>query len=82
MTTDAVYYQHAGRLSLARRLSLKSRLSIYQKFIAKTKPAKYDSILDVGTSGVDSEKANILQKNYPYLSKITCASLSDVTSVI
>jgi len=77
MENDSVYYLHAGRISLARNISLRSRLSIYKKFIIKINPLKTDLILDVGTSSVDSEEANILQKNYPYLSNITCASLSD-----
>lgn len=76
MKSDSVYYQHAGKFSLARKLSLKSRLTIYNKFISKIKPSETSLILDVGTSSIDSEEANILQKNYPYTANITCASLS------
>ena len=74
---DYIYYAHAGKLSLARRLAGRARRKIYDDFINRTQAGPNTSILDVGVSDVENAEANMLEKMYPYLENVTCAGLGD-----
>jgi len=79
--SDQIYYRDAGRFSLARRMSLVARSRVYQDFLREMTPSPSSTILDIGTSNVPSEEANILEANYPYPKNITCCTIGDDSSI-
>jgi hypothetical protein len=74
---DAIYYAHAGRLPLAKRISILARDRMYEHFIAVMKPDRESTILDFGVSEDITGESNVLERRYPFPRQITCAGLGD-----
>lgn len=72
---DARYYQVATPGSLAERLVVTARDAIYRDFVRLTQPAPASTILDVGVSDVVGEAANVLERKYPHLDRVTAVGL-------
>lgn len=72
---DQKYYQHTPDKSLAERLLVVARNRIYRDFLARMRPTASDQVLDVGVSDVIGKGANVLERNYPWLNKITACGL-------
>jgi len=79
---DAIYYQHAGRLPLVRRISFLARRRLCQLFLKVMQPRPTDRILDVGVSDEVNIESNMLEQVYPYREKLTCASLTNGVSIL
>lgn len=79
---DEVYYRHAGRIALARRMSLHARLNVLRLLLRQLKPTSHSSILDLGISlDVRNTEANVLEQFYPYPDRITAAGIGDGSEV-
>jgi hypothetical protein len=74
---DAIYYEHAARLPLARRVSFIARRRLCRLFFDTMQPSRDDRILDVGVSDEVAFESNMLEQLYPYPENLTCASLTD-----
>lgn len=72
---DQRYYQVAKPGSPAERLTAAARDSIYRDFLRLAHPNASSSILDVGVSDVVGEAANVLERKYPHLDRITAVGL-------
>jgi hypothetical protein len=72
---DQHYYQVAKPRSLAERLTVGARDSIYRDFLRLAHPNAASSILDVGVSDVVGEAANVLERKYPHLGRVTAVGL-------
>lgn len=81
-STDRRYYQHAGRLTLARKVSAIARRRVYELFIQKVMPRSEDRILDVGATDDQGIESNMLEQLYPHREKLTCLSLSDGKAIL
>jgi hypothetical protein len=56
---------------------IKARDAIYRDFLARMQPQASDRILDVGTSDVINDGANVLERSYPHQSQITACGIGD-----
>ena len=75
---DSIYYQHAGRLGWAQRLSRRARLGTFRLFLDEVRPAADALVLDVGVSlDVRSPEANVLEQFLPNRERLTCAGIGD-----
>ena len=72
---DQRYYQVAKPASLAERMVVLARDNIYRDFIRLARPTAASTILDVGVSDVVGEAANMLERKYPYLDRVTAVGL-------
>jgi methyltransferase family protein len=72
---DTKYYDAAPPASLGERLVIAARDRIYDDFIRICRPSPHDSILDVGVSDVVNDAANMLERKYPHLERITAVGL-------
>jgi hypothetical protein len=72
---DQHYYQVAKPGSLAERLTMVARDNIYRDFLRLAGPDVASSILDVGVSDVVGEAANVLERKYPHLGRVTAVGL-------
>lgn len=72
---DERYYQVAKPASLAERMTVIARDSIYRDFMLLTRPTAASTILDVGVSDVVGEAANVLERKYPHLDQVTAVGL-------
>jgi hypothetical protein len=72
---DERYYQVATPGSLAERLVVRARDAIYRDFLRLTQPTAASTILDVGVSDVVGEAANVLERKYPHLDRVTAVGL-------
>ncbi len=72
---DQRYYQVARPGSLAERLVVAARDSIFRDFMRLARPTSASSILDVGVSDVVGEAANVLERKYPDLHRVTAVGL-------
>jgi SAM-dependent methyltransferase len=79
---DESYYQHTGRMGLARRFSAFARRRVYALFQQAMQPAAKDRILDVGVSDDTGREANMLEQLYPHRENLTCASLTDGRAIL
>src|SRR6185437_8793457 len=79
---DQRYYQHAGKLKLARRLSAVARRRVFELFMKTMRPSPTDRILDIGATDDSGIESNMLEQLYPYRQNITCASLSDGKTIL
>jgi len=80
--TDAEYYQHAGRLPYAARISRRARRDVYRAFMAACAPGPATAVLDLGVSlAVASPEVNMLEQLYPHRSRLVCAGLGDGAAV-
>lgn len=74
---DAIYYEHAGKLPLARRVSYIARRRLCQFFLDTMQPSESDRVLDVGVSDEIGIESNMLEQMFPHRENLTCASLTD-----
>ena len=74
-TVDDKYYQVVKPASLAERILIAARQNIYTDFLAQMQPAPDSRIADIGISDVVTDGANVLERNYPYLSNITACGI-------
>lgn len=81
-TFDQRYYQHTRHLQFARRISIRTRRSVHRFFMQAMQPARDDRILDLGTSDETGIDSNMLEQLYPHKGNLTCASLSDGSSIL
>jgi hypothetical protein len=72
---DQRYYQVARPGSLAERLVIVARDAIFADFLRLTNPSPQSTILDVGVSDVVGEAANVLERKYKYLDRVTAVGL-------
>ena len=72
---DQRYYQVATPGSLAERVTAYARDGIYRDFLRLTRPSPDSTILDVGVSDVTGEAANVLERKYPHLERVTAVGL-------
>jgi hypothetical protein len=78
---DAIYYEHAGKLPLARRVSYIARRQLCEFFLKTMQPGAHDRVLDVGVSDEIGMESNMLEQMYPHRQQLTCASLTDGTAI-
>lgn len=72
---DQRYYQVAKPRSLAERMAIVARDNIYRDFLRLTRPTPANTLLDVGVSDVVGEAANVLERKYPDLHRVTAVGL-------
>jgi hypothetical protein len=72
---DRKYYEVIRSHSLAERLLIRARMHIYEDFMRLMAPAEDDEIVDVGVSDTISDGTNGLERQYPFLEKITACGL-------
>jgi len=82
ITGDQRYYEHAGRLKLARRISAVARRRVYDLFMKAMRPAPGDRILDIGATDDGGIESNMLEQLYPHREKLTCLSLTDGKAIL
>ena len=78
---DAIYYEHAGKLPLARRVSYIARRRLCQFFLETMRPGAQDRVLDVGVSDEIGIESNMLEQMFPHRENLTCASLTDGAAI-
>lgn len=78
---DAIYYEHAGKLPLARRVSYIARHRLCDFFFEAMAPSPTDRVLDVGVSDEIGIESNMLEQVYPQPWNLTCASLTDGAAI-
>ncbi len=76
-SVDAIYYRDAGCLAGARGVSARARAAMYALFLRELRPTADAAILDLGVSDEEGPETNMLEKQYPWRDKITCAGLGD-----
>jgi SAM-dependent methyltransferase len=81
-SVDAIYYRDAGRFSMARDVSARARAAMYRLFVRELRPTANTTILDLGVSDEEGPETNMLEKEYPWLDKITCVGLGDGNRLI
>jgi 2-polyprenyl-3-methyl-5-hydroxy-6-metoxy-1,4-benzoquinol methylase len=81
-STDQRYYEHAGKIKLARRISSLARRRVYDLFLRTMKPAAGDRILDIGATDDAGIESNMLEQLYPHRENITCVGLTDGQSIL
>ena len=59
--TDAIYYRDGLRLPLAKRIMSSARRRMYDLFLRETLPDASTTVVDIGTSDVESDEANMLE---------------------
>jgi SAM-dependent methyltransferase len=74
---DAIYYRDGASLPTAGYLIRKARQEMFSLFMREFQPTSTSTILDLGVSDEENSEANILEKYYPYKSKLTCAGLGN-----
>ena len=79
---DQRYYQHAGKIKLARRLSAAARRRVYELFIEKLRPTAHHRILDIGVTDDMGIESNMLEQLYPHRQNVTCVSLTDGKAIL
>jgi len=80
--TDAIYYRDGLRLPLAKRIMSSARRRMYDLFLRETLPDASTTVVDIGTSDVESDEANMLEKLYPYTANITCAGIGSGVAIL
>jgi hypothetical protein len=79
---DQRYFQHTGKLKLARRVSLIARRKVYELFMQTMRPAPSDRILDIGATDDTGLESNMLEQLYPHRKNVTCISLTDGKAIL
>ncbi len=72
---DSRFYQVSRPGTLAERMVIAARKTIYRDFIRIAGPTHECSILDVGVSDVINDAANMLERQYPFPDRLTAAGL-------
>src|SRR2546423_168616 len=76
-SVDSIYYRDAGSMAGARGISARARAAMYALFVRQLQPTASTTILDVGVSDEEGPETNMLEKQHPWLDRITCAGLGD-----
>ncbi|MEE9273598.1 MAG: GtrA family protein [Robiginitomaculum sp.] len=79
---DNIFYEHAMSIPLARKVTGHARHKMFRHFMAVMQPNENSKILDFGTSEVENDQANMLEKSYKYKHNITCAGLGDGAKIL
>lgn len=79
---DQRYFQHTRHLGFVRKISRLARGRVHHVFTHAMQPRPTDRILDIGTSDVTGDEANMLEQLYPHQKNLTCASLSNGESIL
>ncbi|MGM5026281.1 methyltransferase domain-containing protein [Tardiphaga sp. 862_B3_N4_1] len=74
---DEKYYEVVKPATSAERLLILARDQIYKDFLARMSPTPASTILDVGVSDVISDGANVLERSYPHLNKVTACGIGE-----
>jgi Methyltransferase domain len=74
---DGKYYEVIRRGGLRERFLIRARDVIYEDFLAYCRPSPSSKILDVGVSDVINDGANVLERRYPFRSRITAVGLGE-----
>ncbi|HXS67965.1 MAG TPA: methyltransferase domain-containing protein [Candidatus Polarisedimenticolia bacterium] len=82
LPVDERYYQHAGKITFARKISAIARRRVYDLFMDRMRPAPADRILDIGATEDSGVESNMLEQLYPHRDKLTCLSLTDGKSIL
>jgi SAM-dependent methyltransferase len=79
MTDKSFYNNFVANISFFSKLSQKARAEVYEIFLKEMSPTPSSSILDIGVSVTNQERAeeNILEKLYPYPSNITMLGIHE-----
>jgi SAM-dependent methyltransferase len=79
MTDKHFYNNFVANIRFFSKLSQEARAEMYEIFLKEVSPSPEDSILDIGVSVTEQERLeeNILEKLYPYASKITMLGIHD-----
>jgi hypothetical protein len=74
------YYNAAGRVAVASRLSLRVRRGMFERFMRVMAPTSACTILDLGVTG-DSvhPESNYFEQWYPHKARIVCAGVEDAS---
>jgi len=73
--SDRKYFKRVPPGSLAEKLTFLARDRIYTGFMRLCAPAKDAAILDVGVSSFPHPAANVLERKYPFASRLTAAGM-------
>ncbi len=73
--SDRKYFKRVPPGSLAEKLTLMARDRIYTGFMRLCAPARDAAILDVGVSSFPHPAANVLERKYPFASRLTAAGM-------
>jgi hypothetical protein len=79
---DQRYFQHTGKLKLARRVSLIARRRVYELFLRSMQPSTSERILDIGATDDTGVESNMLEQLYSHRKNITCVSLTDGKAIL
>ena len=74
---DGKYYEMVPPRSLAERIAIKARDRIYDDFLRICRPQPNETILDVGVSDVIGDAANVLERRYPHLDRVTAVGIGE-----
>jgi hypothetical protein len=75
LAVDDRFYQVVKPNSPVEAIMIKARDRIYDDFIDLMRPTSTEKILDVGTSDVFNDAANVLERKYAYPENITAAGI-------
>lgn len=71
-------YKNTGKIALASRLSLQTRIKMFSQFVDVMNPQPSHSVLDVGVTSDDQyPESNYFEKMYPYKNRIVCVGTED-----
>jgi hypothetical protein len=79
---DQRYYEHAGKVKFARRLSAIARRRVFDLFMRVMQPAPAQRILDIGATDDTGIESNMLEQLYPYRENITSIGLTDGGTIL
>lgn len=77
MHDDGKYYKVTQKFGVADRVLIAARNRIYKDFCEICRPARGDSILDVGVSDVVNDASNVIERDYPFRERIVAAGLGE-----
>lgn len=79
---DSVYYRDGVNNSLAMRVLMSARMSMFELFMREMAPTAESKILDIGVSDDENDGANFLEKLYPWQEQITCAGIGNGEAIV
>ena len=74
---DEIYYRDGMKHSMAMRILVAARRSMFELFMKELAPGPATTVVDIGVSDDENEGANYLEKHYPWPRSITCAGIGD-----
>jgi SAM-dependent methyltransferase len=79
---DSVYYRDGVNNSMAMRILMSARMSMFDLFMREMAPDAASRILDIGVSDDENDGANFLEKHYPWQENITCAGIGNGEAIV